>query len=419
MHIHVEVGNTFSTKHIDAIIKLQSLWRGHRVRRNYISQDHYFSAKQYLDKCQDITGLPKASCGITRVYLPPNLPVVFKALGMQKSKRRFFTMWKARDLCQRNGYRHLLIPTARPYKEYNIEDKLPVHDVKQREQIALYGENWKSFSPAIREFTGFLCQSIFPDILTLSHPYQEENEIPLGRCDNLPLMLDKEDGKIALIDLGGHQIRKGKPSSAEALECAKTVIFIFPYHFDDIFDVVKTFCPGIIEKRLHLQELCAQALTRFKKIYENHRDFVQKKIISGGLSRHSFSEQRKQVILQKVQSSLSTASKRTQPPASDRHDVTSLNEEALAFFIEKVISLLINESTKNKTPKQPLIPYVCSRSIALHSKDLSDMSQGRLSKSNAQIVLKIILDELVQGNELCYVNKYTNRFKESVFKIHY
>lgn len=143
----------FSKDTIDAVLKFQNLWRGYRVRRNFISKHTYISAKHYIDHCKSLEDIPKACSGITKVYLPAHLPVVFKALGLQKSKRRFFTMCKARDLCIKNGYKSLWIPAARPYKDYNIKEKLPVHDVRQREQIALYEENQEKFTLAISELT--------------------------------------------------------------------------------------------------------------------------------------------------------------------------------------------------------------------------------------------------------------------------
>lgn len=411
MSVQTEVRDHFQSPSVGGLMHFQALWRGYRVRRNFLSHNLFQAAKKTLDQCSDITIFPRASSGITRVYFPPHLPIVFKALGIQRGKKRFFTMWQARDLCKTNGYGHLLIPSAHPYKDYNIEIRLPVDDVKQREQVALYEENQLNFSQAVKEFTGLLCQSIFPDILTDFHPYQEEEKIPLGRCDNLPLLLDKSLGKIALIDLGGFQIRREELSLEQALESFKTAIFIFPYHFEDVFETVASYCPGILDERTALQLYNNVISFRFRKIYMEHRQFVEQEIRSGGFPKHAlaFSKERMEEIMQRVQRAVN----------EDIHLL--LDKDKLLLLINQIISSIsckLADIAESISEKSSLSSYVCSRYLTLKFNDFFTVFKSEYSVDTMHRLLKIVLDELSR-KEICYANHYVNRIQESLIRIHF
>lgn len=396
MTAHVQGEPRPSHTNIHAFIKLQSLWRGYRVRRNFLSKTLFLSSKAFIDKCSDMSLQPKASAGITKVYLPDHLPVVFKELGPERSKKRFLTMCEARDLCCLMGYRHLLIPSAHPYQRYNIEDKLPVHAVTQREQIALYSENKDKFTQAVREFTGFLCHSIFPDILTETHPYQRESKIPLVRCDNLPLVMEKDKGKIALIDLGGYAIRKEPLSLVEAIESAKTAIFIFPYHFNAIFEAIVENCPEAYSEKAALQELCNEVIHRYKSIYEDHRDF----------------------ILQKIHSPHSSNQKNIRAITTFEHSpLQSLDFQVQ--FVEKIMSQIPDILTEETSSMNSLVQFVCSRSITIKCRSILDSFAHDLSAEEAMYYFQCILDSLVEANIICFANQFNNRFGEPSIRIHY
>ncbi len=227
--------------YICSVEKIQNLWRGHLVRKNFLYKKLYELGVAFIMQNPDMKDVPRATSGVTPVYLPLTLPLVFKNLGESRAIRRFCYIWKAKELCFKNGYQFLLIPNARPHMNFNIEEKLPVHDVTTREQICLYVENKEKFSAPAKEFAGLLCQSIFPDILAYEHPYKDQNNIPLRGCDNVPLMMRKEQGYIALIDLGGFQVRSGKLLYEDAFEAAKTAVCFFPYHVEEILEVVQSF----------------------------------------------------------------------------------------------------------------------------------------------------------------------------------
>lgn len=378
------------------ITRIQALWRGYRVRRNLLSRSLFNLAKVDLDRCIDITCYPKASSGITPVYFPPHLPIAFKALGETRSKKRFFVMWEARDLCIKNGYTHLLIPQAYPYKNYNIEDKLPVEHVKQREQLALYCDNRDQFTEAVKEFTGFLCQCIFPDILTFNHPYQNEKKFPIGRCDNLPLLLDRGMGKIALIDLGGHQIRKEKLTLIDALECAKTAISIFPYHSQDILEVVAFFYPEISQKASFLQSFAKQSLKNLNIIYKNHCRFI-----SQNNTPLLFSSERTQEILQNAKKSLGT-------------EGILLSEKSLLQLVNEITLSILAKFKEFSISDTPLHDQACARFIVLNVNQITQIFENTDRESNR--IVQTILNQMI-GNEIYYINQYVNRKKETLIII--
>jgi len=354
-------------------------------------------------------GVPRAKSGITKVFFPLNLPVILKALGVERSKRRFFTMWTARDLCVKSGYKHLLIPKACPYKEYNIEDCLPVHDVMQRDQVALYEENCEKFTQAVKEFTGFLCQSVFLDILTETHGYRQKDEVPLVRCDNLPLLIDKDGkGKIALIDLGGHYVRTTKLTLQEAVECAKTAIVVFPYHLVEILEIMHIFCPEISSKITDLQELCQQTIKQFRSIYADHREFIEAKCQS---HLQPFCQNKEDIV------------KKTQLLIEDAYKIFSSKKEKKLLCPEKITLFAVNimESILEiliENNKKPTLDFN-QRAKTFNCEFLNEAFPMEKDLDQAKSFLLLILQQLIDMNEICYANLFLNRFKKLQLRIHY
>lgn len=381
-----------------SILKIQSLWRGYRIRRNFLPKALYNLGVQFIKQCPKMTDVPKAASGVTDVFLPEDLPLVFKALGGQRSKNRFFTMWKARDLCLKNGYKHLLVPKACPYAEYNVEGRLPVHTVAQREQIALYEENKEKFSKVVEEFAGFLCQCIFPDILTFTHPYLKKDKIPLGRCDNIPLLINNNMGEIALIDLGGHQLREHKLSLDEAVECAKTAIFIFPYHFDEIVKVVHSFCPEIYFELSCLKEICQQTIIQFKSIYIDHKEFIQRKSQSNA---QPFCHTQYD-ITERVQLLIEDAIK-------TQKDECIFNDKKFVLFVESILRQILTKLIENYN--KPILDFSL-RSITINF-------ENEFSNSDEKKIINLILKQLIDKDEICYANLFFNRSEKLFVRIHY
>lgn len=389
-------------------IKIQSLWKGYRVRKNFLSKVSYKLAVQFIEQYPTMTDVPKASTGITKVFLPTHLPIVLKALGTIRSKNRFFTMWKARELCLKNGYKHLLIPQAHPYKDYNIEERFPVIDVKQREQIALYEENQECFLEVVKEFTGFLCKCIFPDILTYSHPYLQSDKIPLVRCDNLPLLIDQNIGKIALIDLGGLQIRSNKLSLDEATDCTKTALFIFPYHLTEILKVVESFCPEIHSRLSDLKELCKQTILQLKSIYADHQKFIAKK--SESAAQHFY--------FQKSEVGMTTQLwiEKLIENYTDQLDQQFTNQKNILLFLKTILEPIAVKLIQNY--ENPSVDFNI-RAMTINCETLFDAFSEEEDLINAKIFMQMILDHLINEGQICYANLYFTRLKKQHLRIHY
>ncbi|KAF3362659.1 hypothetical protein PHSC3_000898 [Chlamydiales bacterium STE3] len=387
--MQIEFNPTTVGPAIGPIIKIQSIWRGYQVRRHYLNAKNYHLAKQFITQsiaCGSLDQLPRATKGITPVYIPPNLPIIFKALGNERSIRRFFAMWQARDLCLKNGYQTLLIPKAKPYAQFNIEEKFPIVDVKQREQIALYEDNKKSFVLAVREFTGFLCQSILPDILAPIHPYQStDGNIPLIRCDNLPLMIENGIGKIALIDLGGYRLRDTPLTFEDALEAAKTAIYLFPYHFDEILEEIKKFCPEIDQQITTLQNIQVTTQKQFENIYTRHYKFL---------------------TIKKARLDADSIEKYQQ----EKHRFSNLEERVL-----KLIFVAKSKSDHWLTSDSELsIEVTCSRQLTINWHQLDKNCEESSCR-----YLPSFFKRLIDDRVICYANLYHNRVNELLIRIHY
>lgn len=277
-------------------------------------------AQPYADDPQKIAKLPRAGVGKTPVYFLDEL--VLKKSGSPQNQKRFEQMKQAHQICQLNGYEDIVIPKAGLYRDFIFESKLPITcDIKR--QVGLYVENRNQFTNTAREFTGFLFQSDFHDLLSGRSPYLIFSKIAI-RYDNLPLYLEEGRGKIGLVDLEqfspadippeavpphkaedtqlgsiqristfcssyidqllGDSTQPHKSSdvmedwkvffSKRCLESCRIAITFFPYHFDTIMSVAKKFAPNVEDLRKELEEVRDETLKFFKLAYEDHRDFI-------------------------------------------------------------------------------------------------------------------------------------------------
>src|SRR4029079_3642674 len=132
--------------------------------------------------------------------------------------------------------------------------RLPItaHDFKA--VIGIYTENRERFTNAVKEFTGFLCQSNISDVTQLSpgSPYSPFAKASMGRYDNFIPYLE-DDGKIGLIDLVMFTPHKTKSNERGCFDECETVILLFPYHLEAILETAKQFDPDIEIYRLELE----------------------------------------------------------------------------------------------------------------------------------------------------------------------
>ncbi|MFI5344336.1 MAG: hypothetical protein ACHQUC_08970, partial [Chlamydiales bacterium] len=171
------------------------------------------------------------------------------------AESRLISMEQAHEICERNGYKDLIIPQARGYGEFLVERKLPFEQ-NSYTHIKLYAENHDKFDNAVTEFTGFLCQSFLCDII---------DERGLGRYDNVPLYIEDGQGKIGLIDLEQFYPNVGEVEDWLFLRC-RDAVRLFPYHLDKIIEVAKKIDPSIEETRDLLIVERDKQLLMFKEI---------------------------------------------------------------------------------------------------------------------------------------------------------
>jgi len=264
-----------------AATKIQSLYRGYVVRREsrdrkYLLDFGLFErAKAYVNDPARRQNIPSIA-STEPIFFPKELSVVLKMSGSPKNQRRFCAMKEARDICDALQCTHLAVPTARVYKNFIVESRLPVgmHDTK--EQIGLYVEHVELFTPAIREFCLFLFHTQLDDITgDTDDPFQTLSSVPIGRYDNLPLYLEKQVAKIGLVDLEDFTAKCSHDDPQWALKRSLHLVRLFPLHFEHILDIAKRFAPEIEHDLKKLQKERDATLAYFHKAYFSHRAFVE------------------------------------------------------------------------------------------------------------------------------------------------
>lgn len=130
---------------IAAAEQLQGIWRAYRAkvkaekeRQHLLHYSLLEKAKLYVDIPSNRKGLPIAPMCKTNVYLPQE-PIVLKHTGAPKNQERFDQMKEAREIC--SGYKHLVIPKARVYRDFIVEERLPIIAHETKEHIGFYIDN--------------------------------------------------------------------------------------------------------------------------------------------------------------------------------------------------------------------------------------------------------------------------------------
>lgn len=275
---------------IAAATKIQSVWRGHLARREaentkrqLLSPTLFEKAKPYIDMPGNLHDLPRASSGTTPVYFPKDLPIILKQSGFPKNQKRFELMKQGREICERSSYEHLVIPRARVYANFIIETRLPIKAQGTKEQIGLYVDHHELFTPAVKEFVGFLCQSKFTGLTyrrgDRRDPYLTLSDAPIGRYDNIALFIEEDQGKIGLVDLEQFSPICNTIREDCFLRC-QDAVHLFPLHLKEILCVAKKFDPDIENHRKSLKIIRKESLKMFKITYEDHLNFIRLKGIS-------------------------------------------------------------------------------------------------------------------------------------------
>lgn len=301
------------SKESAAAIKIQSFIRGYLARTAFKNEKRHLLSHSLFEKAKAIIDEPTKLDACYRaqqnVFLPENLPIVLKQTGSPVNETRFNQMKQARELCEKSGYSHLVIPTARVHGDFIIESRLPImHEHGIKEQIGFYIEHLEQFTKAVEEFTGFLCQSGIHDITgNTNDPYSMLSKVPIGRYDNVPMYLENGVGKLGLVDLEGFcPPSRYYPSETNALWACLDAIRLFPHHLETIMRAAEKFDPRIENHRQQIVEERDLTLEYFYNAYQKHVDFVKKNNIdkSNPNKLVEISENRKQKIKEVIEAVL-------------------------------------------------------------------------------------------------------------------
>lgn len=265
----------------EAAVAIQAAWRGHAVRsrlhasgpdRNSLNPSLAARAKLFVDQPYLLAKLPRAAAGQTPVYLPKGLPVVLKE-AKEKCQTRLTKMSQARDICQRNNYKRLQVPTAIVYKNFIIESRLPIARFDRKSQMGFYYENRARFTPAVRDFLGFFFQCTLNDI-TVDKVRYAPCDTPIARYDNVCLYSVNGKPTIGLPDLEDFDPDCPRTRADWCAQKCITATYLFPYHFDTILEVAEEFDPKIRRFEKPLEKRRDSTLSYFNTVYHDHKKFL-------------------------------------------------------------------------------------------------------------------------------------------------
>lgn len=337
-----------------AAIKIQRAWKNHIARttaaksniqkeNNELSDDLVQKSLKYINDPSKIKQLPKAASGRTPVYFPENLPIVLKQ-SASKSQNRVLEMEEARTVCNKIGCKHLVVPNARIVGDFIVESRLPIQLHNSQQQILLYMDNRDKFTPAVKEFTALSCQSVMLDLVGgTNDPYESLSETPMGRYDNAVLYIEGDIAKIGLVDLDGFSTDISRWCEIDYFYSCRDAVRLFPLHFDEILEVVKTFSPDIERKRKYLEPEREGALQRFKVIQETYNFIKENIALNNPAKMVEISSEKVVQIQEKIKSILL---EEHQKPYSDYKNCLGDNsEETLQHFEQTFPKILAHIKT--------------------------------------------------------------------------
>jgi hypothetical protein len=368
------------------------------------------AAKPLIDDRKHLKRSPRATSGKTPVYLPKNLSVVLKHSGFSKSKARLEQMMQARAICEKNGYQCLVIPEADVYKDFIVEQRLPIVSYSLKRQVGLYIEQSERFTCAVKELTGFLCQSSLFDIVGGSDPYGMSPSTRVGRYDNINLYLEEGRGKIGLIDLERFNPVRYQFQEEWCFFICKDAVRLFPNHLDAILEVAKEFDPNIEQYCEALVRERDQVLECFKGIYFNHLAFALEK----GISMLTPSEIRK--IAPEIREEIERAVIEKMQTQQDlkQQSVRRLKKKfpKLLDLITDFLSQYLQEKARGS--EEPMLAYsqlLAHRTLrfSIHSQKYRGLKRQivrsvKLDRRVAAALIEGIFTELARAGEIAYYN---------------
>jgi hypothetical protein len=378
--------------------------------------------------------IPRADNGKTRVYLPKEFPaVVLKHSGRDAALKRFQQMQTVRAILDKQKSSHLVIPNAKIYKDFLVEERLPIN-VDYYHNMELYLSQTQLFDDAVHELTRLFSKIYIGDLVDYQrHPLGHINGVEdQVRYDNLPMYITekngKKEGKIGLIDLE-HMEDKSQSYGLEKLAR------IFPLHLDIIKNEAKKLKMEIN------QDLLDAAAERGKKYlhvgFIDHLTWLEKKGISTPISHQPFqiNSQREpeltmllQKELLKINEGINDLFTRKGYLEKPQKDFFTHNPEEAAKELATGVAPLIMSNIKAQIDKQQnkqlskLLEQNITKSQLVHLRSpvikRSELYRGvdRLitqhkrvqvtypyeERDVAEQLLYIVLEELVKSGEIFY-----------------
>lgn len=230
--------------------KIQKVFRGFQVRKSFLEKSFY---PRYSLTCSLLDeSTPRAQDGKTIVFLPLNMPeVVIKKTGQEIARERFFKMEAIRGIVRAERLEHLIIPKVRGYKEFLIEERLPIQ-TSETYNASLYLSNLDLFDDLVKEFTHFFFKAYIDYLVEKNF---DDNSVIRIRYDNIPFIFHEKDGKksvsLGLIDLERSKVGTGIKSNAHKLYILSS---IFPFHTHIIEEEAQKASVPIGEKERKVME---------------------------------------------------------------------------------------------------------------------------------------------------------------------
>ncbi len=403
-----------------------------KARKNLLSYSFIEKAKPYLDEPSNRKDLPKNESGKTQVYFPKELPIVLKQSGSPANQKRHEQMEQAREICERNNYVNLIIPKARVYGDFIVENKLPLTNDGTKEQIGLYIENRDKFTNAVKHFTGFLCQCTLDDITgnCSGNPYSKISKTPIGRYDNIPLYLEGEKGMIGLIDLEEFKPLCNKKSKYWCYYKCITAINLFPYHLEEIISEAKKFDSEIEKLIGNLESERDKTLVFFNLLYVSHLEFIQTRGISLDNPEKTveLSNERREQIKWVIEKELYKENEdnwyRGILGEDPKNVVNSFNEKVFPYIFNEACTLIKDLLKENLNAQEERLScltfsdllavrtlkftrdnasYLKFRNAIVNKIDMLKFKSYEDAKGFVQELLIIILKEM-EGKEISYFN---------------
>ena len=413
-----------------ASIVLQAYIRRGREMRHGLPDYYYDSYAPLLNnRSKDMT---RANGGKTKVYLPKEMAeVVFKKSG-EASTKRFQQMREVRDIVERQGSTHLVIPRADFYRGYLVEDRLPIN-TDAYHNMALYLENSSLFDDAVRELTRLFSKVYLSDLVSSQKNPLSRIVGDFVRYDNLPLYIEKKVGKFGLIDLE-HMENRSKGKGDWYNEELTTLVRIFPHHLDIIRDEAEKLKMKFSETSL--LESAKKGEKYLSEGYTHHLQWLKEKGVNLTNATQLFEIKPERVAtltdiiereLLKLNQGVNDYFTRIGCSDEPKKNFLIGNPEEAAkefapLIYNQFIQNLKNKLTEQLNRKAILFEFdmVDARSPYMESpelyKSIEEFLENRITKENSwfdltidicEQLVHVIIDELVKGGEIwyCYAPK--------------